>query len=74
MGRLRFRNRWLSARPVDAEGVPGTVLSADAAGIVVAARAGALAVTSLKRAGGKALAARDFLNGCPVERGGQLRG
>ncbi len=48
---------------------PGTVLRADAQGIVVAVRSGCLAITELQRAGGKRLAAREFLAGLPIAPG-----
>jgi len=51
---------------------PCTVLAADAAGLVVAAREGALRVTRLQRAGGRPLDAAAFLNGWPVAAGDQL--
>ena len=48
---------------------PGTVIAADAAGLVIATAAGALRVTELQRAGGKRLSARDFLAGLPIAVG-----
>ncbi len=47
----------------------GTVLSADASGIVVACGRGALRLTELQRAGGKRLPAADLLRGFPVAPG-----
>ncbi len=44
-------------------GVPGTVLAADAAGLLVACGDGALRVTELQAAGGKRLAAAQFVAG-----------
>jgi methionyl-tRNA formyltransferase len=52
--------------PEEGGGAPGSVLAARPDGIVVAARAGALRITRLLRAGGKDLDARAFLNGFPV--------
>lgn len=46
-------------------GVPGTVLAADADGLVVAAGNGAVRITELQAAGGKRLAVRDFIAGRP---------
>ncbi len=57
---------------------PGTVLRVDAAGIRVAcggaagAPMGVLCITELQRAGGKRLAAADFLRGVAVEAGALL--
>lgn len=47
----------------------GTVLSADATGIVVACGRGALRLTQLQRAGGKRLPAADLLRGFPIAPG-----
>jgi methionyl-tRNA formyltransferase len=55
-----------------AEGVPGTILEAGAKGIVVACGAGALSVHELQRAGGKRLAAAQFLAGFPLAAGERL--
>ena len=58
------------------EGTPGTsagtVLRVGEDGIVVAAADGALLLTQLQRAGGKRLAARDFLRGFPIAAGSVL--
>lgn len=43
--------------------VPGQVLAADASGVIVACGIGCLRLTTLQRAGGKRLAAADFLRG-----------
>jgi methionyl-tRNA formyltransferase len=51
------------------EGAPGTILQAGAQGIVVACGTGSLTVLELQRAGGKKLAAAQFLAGFPVSRG-----
>lgn len=48
---------------------PGTVLSANANGILVACGEGVLCVTELQRAGGKRLQAADFLRGFPLAAG-----
>ncbi len=47
----------------------GTVLAADAQGVLVACGSGALRLTQLQRAGGKRLAAADFLRGFPLAPG-----
>ncbi|MCF8168610.1 MAG: methionyl-tRNA formyltransferase [Rhodoferax sp.] len=55
-----------AARAVDAAhpmALPGTVLSAEPAGIAVAARDSVVLLTELQRAGGKRLGASDFLRG-----------
>jgi methionyl-tRNA formyltransferase len=51
---------------------PGTVLSADAQGVRIACGEGVLCVTKLQRAGGKRLAAADFLRGFPLTAGQQF--
>ena len=48
---------------------PGTILRADTHGIVVACGNGALCATELQRAGGKRLAAADFLRGLSLAAG-----
>lgn len=48
---------------------PGTVLAADAEGVLVACGEGALCLTQLQRAGGKRLAAGDFLRGFELAAG-----
>ncbi|MDZ7858827.1 methionyl-tRNA formyltransferase [Sphaerotilus sp.] len=62
------------AHAVDGQGVPGAVLSVDGEGdgIVVACGAGALALTSLQRPGGRRQPVREFLRGCAVGLGEQL--
>jgi methionyl-tRNA formyltransferase len=53
-------------------GAPGAVLEAGAGGVLVACGEGALRVSELQRAGGKRLAAADFLRGCPIAGGEHL--
>ena len=48
---------------------PGSVLAADKSGLTVACGEGALCLTQLQRAGGKRLAAADFLRGFPLAPG-----
>ena len=50
-------------------GAPGTVLRTDETGVVVACGRGALRLTELQRAGGKRLAAADFLRGFNLKPG-----
>jgi methionyl-tRNA formyltransferase len=52
--------------------LPGTVLAADADGVVVACGQGALRLTQLQRAGGKRLPAADFLRGFELPVGAVL--
>lgn len=54
----------------DATGAaPGTILAADAQGVVIACGDGALRVTQLQKPGGKRLPAREFLAGAPLSAG-----
>ncbi|WP_028309829.1 methionyl-tRNA formyltransferase [Derxia gummosa] len=48
---------------------PGSILAADADGVLVACGSGALRVTALQKPGGKRLPARDFLAGHPLRAG-----
>jgi methionyl-tRNA formyltransferase len=47
----------------------GTVMAADANGVLIACGHGVLRVTELQRAGGRRLSAREFLAGFPVQAG-----
>jgi methionyl-tRNA formyltransferase len=61
-----------SAEPVDASraaGAPGQILAVDAGGVQVQCGAGRLRLTQLQRAGGKRLAAADFLRGFELRPG-----
>ncbi len=60
------------ARAVAAEGTAGTILEAGPEGIVVACGSGGLRVLELQRAGGKRLAAAQFLAGFPLAAGERL--
>lgn len=51
------------------QGIPGEILGASAEGIVVACGTGALCLTQLQKAGGKRLAAGEFLRGFPLRTG-----
>ena len=57
------------ARIVSAQGQPGTVLSLDDDGVVVACGEGALCLEVLQAPGGKRLKAADFLRGHPLPVG-----
>jgi methionyl-tRNA formyltransferase len=56
-----------------ASGVAGTVLAAGAEGVLVACGEQALLATELQRAGGRRLAAADFLRGCAIAPGERLQ-
>lgn len=60
---------WAAHADDAAAGTPGEVLAAQADGIRVATGEGALVLTELQRAGGKRLAAADFLRGFPLAVG-----
>ena len=55
-------------RPISSKN-PGEILSADAQGVRVACGDGVLCLTTLQRAGGKRLAAADFLHGFSLQPG-----
>ncbi len=57
---------------VQDKGLPGQVLAADAAGVVVACGEGALRLEVLQAPGGKRLPAADFLRGHPLPVGTRL--
>lgn len=57
------------AVPTEGSGEPGVVLASDKQGIVVACGEGALCLRELQKAGGKRLAAAQFLAGMPVAEG-----
>jgi methionyl-tRNA formyltransferase len=52
-----------SATAVPGQGTPGMILAADAGGIVVACREGALCITELQKPGGRRVSSVDFLCG-----------
>lgn len=58
--------------PAIAAAPPGTVIAADADGLVVACGAGTLRILELQRAGGKRLAAQAFLSGYRIARGARF--
>jgi methionyl-tRNA formyltransferase len=61
-----------SAEPADGEGTPGEVLHANRDRLVVACGQGAVRIAELQRAGGRRLAAGDFLRGTAVAPGARL--
>jgi methionyl-tRNA formyltransferase len=63
---------WQGTVEPEAAGEPGTVLAAGDNGVLVATGRGGLRLTRLQRAGGKRLAARDFLAGCTLTPGERL--
>jgi methionyl-tRNA formyltransferase len=71
----RFRGEVLKlwrARVVEGKGEPGTVLSADAGGVVVACGVEALSLTELQREGGRRMAASEFLHGHRIAPGARF--
>ena len=58
--------------PVEKNGKPGVILSADKTGIVVGCGQGAMRVQELQREGGKRLTAEQFLAGTPLKSGDEL--
>jgi len=60
------------ASVAEGRGMPGRVLEASGAGIVIACGEGAVRVTELQRAGARRLSAADFLRGLALEPGAQL--
>ena len=54
------------------EGLPGSVLSAGADGLLVAAGDGALRLREIQLEGRKRLAAGEFLRGQPIEPGAMV--
>jgi methionyl-tRNA formyltransferase len=58
----------------DGSGTPGTVLAADAGGIVIACGSGALRVIELQKSGGKRLSAADLLRGFSITPGARFDG
>lgn len=62
----------LRATETDAEGAVGTVVSADKKGIAVKCGEGAINITELQPAGGKAMKAADYVNGRKIKAGDKL--
>lgn len=65
---------WQASAIPEVSGVPGEVKAADASGIVVACGRGGLRLEVLQRAGGKRLAAAEFLSGFPIAPGDRFQG
>jgi methionyl-tRNA formyltransferase len=63
---------WRASPAQNAVGPPGTVIRADASGIVVASGDGALVVSELQRGGGRRMDARAFVAGHRIAPGAQL--
>ncbi|MEP6662359.1 MAG: methionyl-tRNA formyltransferase [Verrucomicrobiota bacterium] len=70
-GNQRLLKIW-EAKVEPVTGMPGTLLSADKTGIVVACGENALRILSLQREGGRRLGAGDFLAGSPLVAGNLL--
>jgi len=71
-GQPRLLKIWSAKVESAAASDPGTVLRADAGGIVVACGEGALRLTEVQREGGRRLPAAAFLAGHPLESGARL--
>ena len=60
---------WKAELSGDENQTPGTIIAVEKDRIIVACHSGALALTELQRAGGKRLAAREFLHGITIQVG-----
>ena len=60
---------WKAELSGDENQTPGTIIAVEKDRIIVACHGGALALTELQRAGGKRLAAREFLHGITIQVG-----
>jgi methionyl-tRNA formyltransferase len=69
---IKLRLSQAECIPKDSEANPGTILSADRSGILIACGKGVLRINKLQRPGGKALSAADFLNGTRLDAGAVL--
>ncbi|MGE0279872.1 MAG: methionyl-tRNA formyltransferase [Rhizobiaceae bacterium] len=63
------RLKVLRSQRTEAKGIPGTILDDE---LTVACASGAVRLVEVQRAGGKPLAARDFLRGVSLEKGMKL--
>jgi len=63
---------WRAQPAATAPGTPGTIISADVNGLMIATADGAVCVSELQKAGGKRLAAAAFLAGTVLARGARL--
>jgi methionyl-tRNA formyltransferase len=63
------RLKVLRSRRIEATGIPGTILDNE---LTVACASGAVSLVEVQRAGGKPLAARDFMRGVSLEKGMKL--
>jgi len=66
---IKIWRAWVRA----ARGAPGEVLGSDAEGVLVACGEGAVLVTELQKAGGRRMAAADFLRGFNVTAGDRMQ-
>lgn len=60
------------ARPIQGEGLPGEILSADKTGLTVACGLGALKITELQKAGSKRMGIAAFLAGNSLQAGNRF--
>jgi len=67
--KARLLKVWQVALEENIEGEPGTVISADKHGIVVACGTGALRILTLQREGSRRMTAQEFLAGNPLQPG-----
>lgn len=76
VARTRFRDEPLrllfAVADGEGQGIPGEVLSADGAGVVVACGEGNVRITRLQKAGARALDGSDFVNGTGIRAGERL--
>lgn len=69
---IKLRISHAECLPENSSAKPGTILSADKSGILIACGKGVLRIKKLQRPGGKALTAADFLNGTRLDTGAVL--
>lgn len=65
---------WNAVPVPDIAGIPGEIQAADAQGIIVACGHGGIRLEVLQRAGGRRMAAAEFLSGFPIEPGARFQG
>jgi methionyl-tRNA formyltransferase len=63
---------WMAQALSSNGSIPGTVLSLEEGGIIVACGSGLLRLTRLQRAGGKPMSASEFLQGFPIRQGERM--
>ena len=69
---LKIAQTSVEAAEVATDDEAGSVICADADGVIIACGEGALRIMQLQLAGRKRLAAGDFLRGCALEKGTKL--